>query len=177
MGAIEESAGEKDGLEDLNTVHEQSCSCAVTRQAAASTKSFATKKQKQRTEGTNHGLNIWWQSAGTHLPQPSFVVRSKHTQDTATIIWVHAGAVMQTARTHHTQTQPTYTNVCSMWTLAQCKRVQHYADRQYHSHDLFEGGRIWWARTNLAHSPMFFLLLFLLFLLFITRVRIYFDIN
>ena len=50
MGAIEESAGEKDGLEDLNTVHEQSCSRAVTRQAAASTKSFATKKQKRSRE-------------------------------------------------------------------------------------------------------------------------------
>ena len=88
-------------------------------------------------------------------------------------IWVHAGAGMQTARTHHTQTQTTYTNVCSMCTLAQCKRVQQYGDRQYHSHDLFEGRRIRWARTNLA--PMFFLLLFLLFLLYITRVRIYFD--
>ena len=110
MGAIEESAGEKDGLEDLNTVHEQSCSCAVTRQAAASTKSFATKKQKQRTEGTNHGLNIWWQSAGTHLPQPSFVVRSKHTQDTATIYgYTRVQACKQhvhTTRKHkpHTQT-------------------------------------------------------------------------
>ena len=130
-------------------------------------------KEKQRKQGTNHSLNIWWQSASTHLPQPSFVVRSKHTQDTATIIWVHAGAGMQTARTHHTQTQTTYTNVCSMCTLAQCKRVQQYADRQYHSHDLFEGRRIRWARTNLA--PMFFLLLFLLFLLYRTRVRIYFD--
>ena len=130
-------------------------------------------KEKQRKQGTNHSLNIWWQSAGTHLPQPSFVVRSKHTQDTATIIWVHAGAGMQTARTHHTQTQTTYTNVCSMCTLAQCKRVQQYGDRQYHSHDLFEGRRIRWARTNLA--PMFFLLLFLLFLLYRTRVRIYFD--
>ena len=164
-------------MEDLNTVHEQSCSRAMTRQADASTKSFATKKQKQRKQGTNHSLNIWWQSAGTHLPQPSFVVRSKHTQDTTAIIWVHAGAGMQTARTHHTQTQHTYTNVCSMCTFAQCKRVQHYVDRQYHSHDFFEGGRIWRARFNLAHRPKFVLLLFLLFLLYITRVRMYFDIN
>lgn len=122
MGAIEESAGEKDGLEDLNTVHEQSCSRAVTRQAAASTKSFATKKQKQRKQGTNHSLNVWWQSASTHLPQPSFVVRSKHTQDTATIYgYTRVQACKQ--HVHTTRKHKPHTQTC-----VQCVRLRNASE-------------------------------------------------
>ena len=79
-------------------------------------------KEKQRKQGTNHSLNIWWQSASTHLPQPSFVVRSKHTQDTATIYgYTRVQACKQ--HVHTTRKHKPHTQTC-----VQCVRLRNASE-------------------------------------------------